>query len=597
MAADTQGTLRALKVQVPSDPSKLAAIAARYARLQPLTSHPGLVALLSHGVTDQGQVWEAMPLADNLPGLPPVTEEAGRQQYTPLTMRSWIVEKIPAGAEQVARWGLSLAKALGVLHAEGLVHRDVKPANVMFLGGAPHLGDYGLVGEPGAEPDFSGTEGFKPLEGTNDSAADLFALGKTLYEVWTGRSRLEYPSLPRAVLDSADWHGCGSRLNQVLLRACHSQPSRRFRSAAEFGEALEAALEKRCGVNRRLWLVGAAAAIGLTAAAFVGSRWLRAPARAVWRRVRAEGFNVELWEGNAQTVDWDRRRIYSLAEAKKGCVFFSLNLDDFSMDGKAMPDLPLTSPCTILHPGTRQLWAIEGGYGEVFSMNPQTLALARLGGGPTDKMHFGARAYWNPVTRRIGVFGGYGYLAVRNDRHEFDEAKRRWIEIEPNRPQATPWPRSLGLPLVQDPSGEHVYLVGGLGSPSGKQAERFPDLPGFDGRFHNLDDVWELDLKTNRWRQLLPLGHLNLARVRLAVHHPELQGLVVMLSPTYGPDLDPDPASMCLLRPGIDDRPRRLPATGDISALGQVWAWTVDPSNGETLLFASDGIFRIRIEV
>ena len=86
------------------------------------------------------------------------------------------MKTVEAAAAQVAEWGQRVCGALRVLHEAGLVHRDVKPANLLFVEGQLCLADYGLVGEPGSQHDFSGTEGFIPLEGTPDSTADLFAL-------------------------------------------------------------------------------------------------------------------------------------------------------------------------------------------------------------------------------------------------------------------------------------------------------------------------------------------------------------------------------------------------------------------------------------
>ena len=64
----------------------------------------------------------------------------------------------------------------------------------------------------------------------------------------------------------------------------------------------------------------------------------------------------------------------------------------------------------------------------------------------------------------------------------------------------------MSIPLVPDATGRRIFVVGGLGSPSGKQGEMAPGLKGFDGRFHHLDDIWELDLEKNAWRCLLSRG-------------------------------------------------------------------------------------------
>ena len=120
-------------------------------------------------------------------------------------------------------------------------------------------------------------------------------------------------------------------------------------------------------------------------------------------------------------------------------------------------------------------------------------------------------------------------------------------------------------------------------------------LKGFDGRFHHLDDIWELDLAKNAWRCLLPLGHLDPQRLRAAAFFPRLEGLVIFEGLKVG-DLKPGPAQAWLLRPNRDRLPVRLPSDGEPSRLAQVWAWASDPRNGELLMFANDGIFHVSVE-
>src|SRR5438445_8592080 len=124
LARDRAGALAAVKLQLPADSRALPGILARYGRLQPLTTRRGLLPILSYGIASDGWLWESLPLADNLPGLPPLTEHAGLEQYTPVTLRTWTTEQGPASATQVAKWGIRLAGSLNATHEEGLVHRD-----------------------------------------------------------------------------------------------------------------------------------------------------------------------------------------------------------------------------------------------------------------------------------------------------------------------------------------------------------------------------------------------------------------------------------------------------------------------------------------
>src|SRR5262249_53183753 len=140
--------------------------------------------------------------------------------------------------EQCLRLGLAITDALSELHKHELVHRDIKPSNIIFVNGVPKLADIGLVAALKEAHSYVGTEGFISPEGPGTPQADLYSLGKVLYEVSTGKDRNELPVLPAQWSDSPEYAGL-LELNEVILHSCNQDPARRYASAWEMhGELL-----------------------------------------------------------------------------------------------------------------------------------------------------------------------------------------------------------------------------------------------------------------------------------------------------------------------------------------------------------------------
>lgn len=152
------------------------------------------------------------------------------ETYQPRTLtQDWRrLKRLPI--EECVRLGAAMASALSFLHKHGLIHRDVKPSNIIFVGGVPKLADIGLVTDASDINAYVGTEGFIPPEGPGSMSADIFALGKVLYEISTGNDRHAYPELP-ADLGNKVQQCDFVELNKVILKACRANPKQRYLTA------------------------------------------------------------------------------------------------------------------------------------------------------------------------------------------------------------------------------------------------------------------------------------------------------------------------------------------------------------------------------
>jgi hypothetical protein len=198
-------------------------------------THPGLVSILHVGRNHAaGHFYYVMEVADDVRTGQAI--EPG--QYLPKTLGEWLKQG-PLPLTECIRVGLALSDALTHLHGANLVHRDIKPSNIIFVDGLPKLADIGLVTDIGEKATFVGTEGYIPPEGPGSPGADLFSLGRVLYEVSTGQRCEEFPELPTDFRQRPDAE-LFARFNAVVLKACDPRPAHRHETARELHDELAA---------------------------------------------------------------------------------------------------------------------------------------------------------------------------------------------------------------------------------------------------------------------------------------------------------------------------------------------------------------------
>ncbi|MFM7102684.1 MAG: serine/threonine-protein kinase [Verrucomicrobiota bacterium] len=298
LARNAMGTLRAVKIVRRRDFGEDHPFDREFKGIQqfePVSrGHPGLVDILQVGRKEaEGYFYHVMELGDPasgpLPGVGSGNRDGQAERvsaevesgvgcsipggYVPRTLRRELKARGRLPLPECLRVGLALAGGLEHLHRHGLVHRDVKPSNIIFGDGQPKLADIGLVAPVDEARSLVGTAGYIPPEGPGTPGGDVYSLGKVLYEAAFGKDRQEFPQLPPDLGQLPD-HGRLLELNAILLKACESDPARRYRSAGALAADLERVRDGRPVRGR--WPSPKAPAL---VAGLLALLWLAWPAR------------------------------------------------------------------------------------------------------------------------------------------------------------------------------------------------------------------------------------------------------------------------------------------------------------------------------
>jgi eukaryotic-like serine/threonine-protein kinase len=208
----------------------------REARLAARLAHPNVVRVYDVGEDDEGRPFIAMEYVDGE------------------TLAEVVLRRGPLPPREVAELGIQACRALAAAHEAGLVHRDVKPQNLLLRNdGVLKLGDFGVaVGLEGTRLTMAGTvlgtaAYLAPEQARGEevtAAADVYGLGAVLYELLTGRPPRNPATLAELTSTEAipTPQDAPPDLARIVMQCLAAEPEDRPASAAELAGELAATI-------------------------------------------------------------------------------------------------------------------------------------------------------------------------------------------------------------------------------------------------------------------------------------------------------------------------------------------------------------------
>ena len=249
--------------------------------------HPHILTVMDSGETPTGQLWFTMPYVDG----ETLRERLRRQRQLPL--------------DDALRIGHEVALALEYAHRHGVVHRDVKPENILLTSdGQALVADFGIARAlaSSASPEAGGTGTLTQTgvavgtpsymspeqasgERTLDGTTDVYSLGTVMYEMLAGEPPFTGPSAQAVIAKmmaseppSVRWTrpSVPEAVDRAIGKALAPVPADRFATAADFAKALDPAQRAESGpkpARRRIPIAATLLGLGLLVAAGLLFAW------------------------------------------------------------------------------------------------------------------------------------------------------------------------------------------------------------------------------------------------------------------------------------------------------------------------------------
>ncbi|HBJ84223.1 MAG TPA: hypothetical protein DDZ88_10225 [Verrucomicrobiales bacterium] len=200
------------------------------ARAMAKLNHTNIVGVYDFGITPGGHLFLVMEWIE------------GRSLHD-------LIHKTTLPLRKATNLAIQLCEALSFAHEHGIIHRDIKPGNIM-VNDADHVkvADFGLARPPNeAEEDNPmGTPDYAAPEicggSVTDHRVDIFAVGVVLYEMLTGR----VPEVPRRPVTL--YAKISSRWDEIIAKAIHTDPDKRYQDAGEFRAHINMAMKQEAGI-------------------------------------------------------------------------------------------------------------------------------------------------------------------------------------------------------------------------------------------------------------------------------------------------------------------------------------------------------------